>query len=213
MLRKYLGLPIIGLFLLGLSLSLFFLAPEKAIAHGVIIQYESTSAIKIHAAYDAGDAIANAQVNIFAPNDAASPWLTGTTDQNGNFVFVPDPKLAGNWEVQVRQAGHGGVVNIAIASTLSNPEQVSNESENSKDINNATDQNTEELADQNNSNSAIAVDSVNPSDTEEKGAIVTSNINTTSGGTATYSPMQKTVMIASVLWGCVGTALFFWRRK
>ncbi len=28
-----------------------------------------------------------------------------------------------------------------------------------------------------------------------------------------YSPLQKGVMIGSVFWGCVGTALFFWRSQ
>lgn len=33
------------------------------------------------------------------------------------------------------------------------------------------------------------------------------------GGTIVYTPLQKGVMAASVIWGAIGTALFFWGRK
>jgi len=109
-------------------LTLFTLlsVPEKVLAHGANIQYRQTSAIAIQAKYDDGVPMKNAQVVVYAPSDRATPWLTGVTDDLGNFSFVPDadPENAGNWDVKVRQAGHGSITSIPInQSKLTNVSQ------------------------------------------------------------------------------------------
>jgi len=91
-----------------------FGASTRAIAHGVRMQARETQAIEVNAEYDNGDPMVNAQVTVYAPNDPATPWLEGTTDNNGNFVFTPDSSQSGNWSVQVRQAGHGSIVNVPV---------------------------------------------------------------------------------------------------
>lgn len=60
--------------------------------------------------------MANAQVVIYAPSDRATPWLKGETDSQGNFSFIPDlaPQNAGNWDIKVRQSGHGDITSIPI---------------------------------------------------------------------------------------------------
>jgi len=90
--------------------------PEKAFAHGANIEYRETSAIAIQAKYDDGTPMANAQVVIYAPSDRATPWLKGVTDDRGNFSFVPDrePKNIGDWDIKVRQSGHGDITSIPI---------------------------------------------------------------------------------------------------
>ena len=90
--------------------------PEKTLAHGANIQYRETSAIAIQAKYDDGTPMANAQVVIYAPSDRATPWLKGVTDNEGNFSFVPDtnPRNVGNWDIKVRQSGHGDITSIPI---------------------------------------------------------------------------------------------------
>mgnify|MGYP005845179355 CR=1 FL=1 len=130
-------------------------------AHGVKINSRSSQAIEIEAMYDSGEPMSNGQVTIYAPDEPSTPWLEGTTDDRGRFLFMPDLEKSGNWEVKVRQAGHGNLISIAI----------------------------EESADSNNS------------------VIVSHN----SG--SNYSPIQTTVMIASIIWGCVGTALYFSQKK
>ena len=102
-------------FLLTL-LSLVFI-PEKILAHGANIEYQESSAITIQAKYDDGQPMANAQVAVYAPSDPANPWLKGTTDDDGHFSFVPnaDPENMGNWDVKVRQAGHGNITSIPVA--------------------------------------------------------------------------------------------------
>ena len=98
------------------ALSILTTLPNKALAHGANIQYRQTSAISIQAKYDDGKPMANAQVVIYAPSDRATPWLKGTTDNSGNFTFVPDsnPQNQGDWDIKVRQSGHGDITSIPI---------------------------------------------------------------------------------------------------
>ena len=88
--------------------------PTKTLAHGANIQYSETSAITIEAKYDDGTPMKSAQVVIYAPSDRATPWLKGTTDEQGQFSFVADPQIDGNWDVKVRQAGHGDITSIPV---------------------------------------------------------------------------------------------------
>ncbi|AFZ16916.1 carboxypeptidase-like regulatory domain-containing protein [Allocoleopsis franciscana] len=86
----------------------------KASAHGTEIQYQKVQAIQIDAAYAGGQPMGNAQVTVYAPNNPSTPWKTGTTDKQGQFTFVPDASQPGNWEVKVRQAGHGNIITIPV---------------------------------------------------------------------------------------------------
>lgn len=88
--------------------------PSSAIAHGTSIEYQSVNAIELQASYSSGEPLAKAQVSIYAPDDAQTPWQIGTTDEAGRFIFRPDWSNTGEWEVQVRQAGHGELVKISI---------------------------------------------------------------------------------------------------
>ena len=99
-----------------LTLLALILIPERALAHGANIEYTETSAITIQAKYDDGTPMTKAQVVIYAPSDRATPWLKGTTDESGNFTFVPDsnPQNVGDWDVKVRQSGHGDITSIPV---------------------------------------------------------------------------------------------------
>lgn len=99
------------------TLLAFFTIPKTALAHGANIQYRETSAITIQAKYDDGTPMANAQVVVYAPSDRATPWVKGTTDDAGDFSFVPDgtAENAGDWDIKVRQSGHGDITSIPIA--------------------------------------------------------------------------------------------------
>ncbi|MBD2461020.1 carboxypeptidase regulatory-like domain-containing protein [Oscillatoria sp. FACHB-1407] len=141
----------------------------KAIAHGVGITYEAAQAIALQANYDSGEPMAEAQVSVYSPDDPSTPWLKGTADESGRFVFVPDSSIPGNWEVQVRQAGHGEILIIPIGGE-----------------------------------SGVL------GDTTTNGE---SNSQIASGIGDNLSLPQKGLMAASVIWGFVGTALFFIARK
>lgn len=99
-----------------LTLLAIIFIPERALAHGANIEYKETSAITIQAKYDDGTPMANAQVVIYAPSDPANPWLKGTTNDLGSFTFVPDnkPQNIGDWDVKVRQSGHGDITSIPV---------------------------------------------------------------------------------------------------
>lgn len=128
--------------------------PLVAFAHGAHIQARTTSAVEIQAAYDSGEPMAIAEVQVFAPDDPNTPVYNGTTDDDGKFSFIPT--APGNWEVAVRQAGHGDIAVIPV---------------------------------------------------EAEGMIASSFANDTG-----LSPLQRIVVSGAVTWGCVGTALYFWRR-
>jgi len=139
---------IIGVFTLG------FVTPTAAYAHGVNIEYTSDVEIEVVAEYDSGEPMAGAQVAVYAPDDPTTPWLTGVCDDQGRFSFTPDTSRPGTWDVQVRLAGHGGMIHIPIGE-----------------------------------------------DTASTGGI---------GG---YTNLQIGLMAACVVWGSVGTTLYFSRRR
>jgi nickel transport protein len=128
--------------------------PAQALAHGVNIEYSSDVEIVIVAKYDTGTPMAGAQVTVYAPDDPTTPWLTGVCDDEGVFSFTPDTSIPGTWDVQVRLAGHGGIIHIPVGEGAAG-----------------------------------------------------------SGGLGGYSWLQVAIMAACVIWGSVGTALYFRRRR
>ena len=147
------------------------LLPALAHAHGANLDYQMTPGVTLQAKYDAGGPMTQAQFTVFAPNDPTTPWLTGKSDAQGRFSFVPDASIPGMWAVQAREAGHGALVQIPIGDSSS-------------------------------SNAATASASATA-------PAMPSAVVHTQGA----NPMQRWVMIASVVWGFIGTALFFARKK
>lgn len=109
--------------------------------------------------------MAEAQVQVYSPEDPQTPVFTGITDEAGQFVFVPDQP--GDWEVSVRQAGHGDIAVIP-----------------------------------------VDTGGIEGNDTET-GVTIAEDFS----DSAALNPLQRTIIAASVTWGFVGTALFFWRGK
>lgn len=142
---------------------------QRSLAHGAVLTYKATQAYEIIATYDNGDPMKNAQIVIFSPTAPAAPWKTATTDEAGRFLF--SPPSPGNWEVQVRQAGHGDLLVIAV------------------------------------DDPAIA----RADETEVQKGVAQTNEATAPSGT--LNPLQKSLMAGSVIWGFVGTALFFSHGK
>lgn len=99
---------------LALSLVLLLVPAGPLLAHGVKFNYQMKTSYEIEATYDDGTPMSGAQVSVYAPSDPANPWITGIADENGRYLFTPDPAIAGQWAVQVRQAGHGGILNIPV---------------------------------------------------------------------------------------------------
>lgn len=141
------------------------------LAHGVVLGYEPVSGVEIQARYDTGEPMAEAQVAIYAPDNPTEPWMQGTTDKQGNFIFTPDASQPGNWEVMIRQAGHGGMVTVPVEGP-----------------------NADDSADPENGDATVAV--APATDSSEN-----------------LSSVQQGIAIGAVIWGFVGTALFFSRGK
>lgn len=95
----------------GLFLSIFGYA-TKVHAHGTQVEYRTTQAIEIQAKYADGKPMAKAQVTVYAPLDPTKVWHRGITDEQGNFTFFPDPTQSGEWDIKVRQAGHGEMISV-----------------------------------------------------------------------------------------------------
>ncbi len=142
------------LYSVGIGLVGILAQASVSIAHGLQIQAQIQPQIEIQAHFDSGDPIVNAQVQVFAPNDPKTPILTGRTDSQGKYQFKPQE--SGNWEVSIRQAGHGEIAVIPVD---------------------------------------LKGNSVQPV------------------ATAGPNPLQQVIVIGSVVWGCLGTALYFRRSN
>lgn len=127
---------------------------SPAAGHGAFVDVAGVAAVGIHARYDTGEPMADAQVSVFAPDNPAQPWRVGQTDAAGRYVFTPDDR-AGRWAVQVRQAGHGAMGYV------------------------------------------------------EVGADATYSFTATAAAGSGISQAQRVLMAACVIWGCIGTALYF----
>jgi len=161
----------------------------RALAHGVTIVSQTTPGIEIQAQYDSGVPMAQARVAIYAPDAPNTPWLRGRTDDQGRFRFAPDPAQPGNWEVNVRQAGHGSSLTIALPppGEIPNPEDIPGAG-----------------------NEVLQESRKIP---EEQNQAPIQQHPLTPAQSIRYNSLQRLILIAAVLWGFVGTTLFFVRRK
>ncbi|MDG2989474.1 carboxypeptidase-like regulatory domain-containing protein [Candidatus Synechococcus calcipolaris G9] len=113
------GVTALGLMLLTFGLPLVW--SGRALGHAVVLNYQPIQEIEIQASYDSGEPMAGGQVLIYAPDTPTQPIMQGLTDDQGRFRFQPDGDRPGYWQVQVRQAGHGGRLNILVESPQSDP--------------------------------------------------------------------------------------------
>ncbi len=174
-------------------------------AHGVVLEVmfaPDSGTLTVTAAFDTGEILDEAQVAVFAPSNLINPWLTGVTDSDGAFSFMPDFDDEGEWTIQVRKAGHGGQATQMIDAGMapSTDETASNANDAPTTIN--TDA----------GRIVITGDAV----FEVRGDVVITTTGTPSTQatpnpsiTNDFSPAQIIIMSASVIWGAIGTALYF----
>ncbi|MDY7012007.1 MAG: carboxypeptidase regulatory-like domain-containing protein [Cyanobacteriota bacterium] len=88
--------------------------PTKAFAHALATDYALAAAnrLKIEAIFSTGEPFVEAKVVVYAPNDPSTPWMEGTTDEEGNFAFEPDPALPGDWVVEIGEYGHMDILTV-----------------------------------------------------------------------------------------------------
>ena len=168
--------------------------------HGGRIEQKAAEAIVLETFEDSGAPMKGAIVAIYTPGDSVTPWKTGTTDAQGQFMFIPDRNQPGEWTAQVRLAGHGHA--IAINIPASSPVPVN-----------------EPIAGNLAPGDLAPTDPPAPS-TIASGVPVASQpiFPETSPSVAPSSvlpntPLQQGLLVGSVVWGFVGTGLFFSRRS
>jgi nickel transport protein len=116
--RFHFGDPAMRLPLL-LPLSFALLAfPTKVLAHVVETNYLLTNdRLEITANYNTGEPVEKTPVVVYAPNNPSQPWMQGTTDAQGRFSFQPDPKIQGDWTVEigeVEKSDHGDILTVPV---------------------------------------------------------------------------------------------------
>ena len=80
------------------------LAVSTAWGHGTEGEIKPAQGILVFAAYDDGEPMSYAAIEITGP-DSPVPFQKGRTDRNGRFMFSPDRK--GTWQIAVNdQLGH-----------------------------------------------------------------------------------------------------------
>jgi len=89
----------------------------RSLAHMVESNYILTDQLEFTSNFSTGEPFQNAPVKVYAPNNPDQPWLETTTDVEGKFAFKPDPKIPGNWEVQIGEGGHFDSYTVPVAAT------------------------------------------------------------------------------------------------
>lgn len=127
-----------------------------ALAHEVVVRYETRSGVEVTAQFGGGVPLAGAIVEVYPPG-SETPATTGVCDDRGRFLFFPtQPVDEGTWRLKVRHSGHAQVIEVPLGDT----------------------------------------------DTDAPAS-----------GTTRLGTLQYVVMTACVVWGLIGTALFFARRR
>ncbi|MEM7064580.1 MAG: carboxypeptidase-like regulatory domain-containing protein [Cyanobacteria bacterium P01_B01_bin.77] len=93
----------------------------EASAHMVETNYaldrltEAEQVLTTQSTFSNGTPLKGAKVSVYSPNNPVTPWTQGTTDSEGRFSFSPDQSLAGDWEVTIRQQGHGDILTVPVS--------------------------------------------------------------------------------------------------
>ncbi len=182
--KNHLWKAIVGL-IAGIMLVSF---AAVAYAHGVVISYtvKTNGEVELYAEFDTGEPMGEAQVTIYSPADPQTPWLTGTADEAGRYVFVIDPELEGWWDIQYRKAGHGNFIHFELETGMIDPALVDNPP------------------------GELLPDTPTTKPSVGEAAPSAATVAISSGG---FTSFQILLMSASVIWGFVGTALYFSSRK
>lgn len=104
---------------------------DKASAHMVETNYaldrltNAEQVLNMQSTFSNGTPLKGAKVNVYSPNNPVTPWAQGTTDSEGRFSFSPDQSLAGDWEVNIQQQGHGDILTVPVSESGVSSELIS----------------------------------------------------------------------------------------
>lgn len=191
------------LFLLTGFLSIGFASVGRT--HGGRIEQKAAEAIVLETFENSGAPMSGAIVAIYTPQDSVTPWKTGTTDAQGQFIFIPDRSQPGEWTAQIRFAGHGHAIPIPVPPEMPPETAAAPVPENAPDSKD-TAKIHENLA---------PVESTSTEATSQTIAPPLSppvSLASSSPAILPNTPLQQGLLVGSVLWGFLGTGLFFSRR-
>lgn len=77
------------------------------------------------ATYSTGEPMTEATVLVYAPNDRETPWQESTTDLEGNFTFLPDESLQGEWRIEFEKEGHKDILFVPVTASGIDYENIS----------------------------------------------------------------------------------------
>ncbi|MGF1522865.1 MAG: carboxypeptidase regulatory-like domain-containing protein [Leptolyngbyaceae cyanobacterium] len=103
--------------LLGLSTTLG--VATAAWGHAVQTDYfvdlfAAELSLDFTATYSSGEPMEEATVLVYAPGDHQTPWLESQTDEAGNFTFLPDESLQGEWRIEFAKEGHQDILLVPV---------------------------------------------------------------------------------------------------
>lgn len=88
--------------------------PTSALGHSVETNYVFNDQLELQSLFSTGEPLQGATVQVFSPENPEQPWLEGKTDAEGRFAFEPDTQIPGNWEVMIRDQGHGDILTVPV---------------------------------------------------------------------------------------------------
>lgn len=201
------------------SACIVMLSTMPSLAHGVRIDHTIDAIsgdITITAAFDTGEVLDEAAVVIFAPDDLINPWGTGVMDETGSYTFTPDYTIEGFWDIQVRKAGHGGLINVEItADMMPDPTNRATATDDEANARTITLSDGSQVTIIGEINFNVNDDTVIFETEQSSSALETSAVQSVAQTqrSSGFTTAQIVIMSLSVIWGFVGTALYFMRRK
>jgi nickel transport protein len=101
-------------FFLPLATLAVLASSTPALGHAVETRYVFDDKLELQSLFSNGEPFQDATVQIFSPDNPEEPWLEGKTDAEGKFSFAPDTQLPGNWEVMIKEKGHGDILTVPV---------------------------------------------------------------------------------------------------
>ena len=94
------------------------LVPSVARGHAISTDYRlllnQPDQLEIQATFSETESFPGAPVVVYSPDNPDTPWMIGTTDENGKFSFQPEPGITGVWSVEVGEDSHWDQLNVPV---------------------------------------------------------------------------------------------------
>jgi len=100
------------------ALAAMAVVPAKAMAHQVQTNYfvnsQSGDSVELQTTFGNGQPLKGAKVTVYAPDQPLRARITGQTDNQGRFTFLPGEAIDGDWEVNIERAGHQDILTVPV---------------------------------------------------------------------------------------------------